>query len=105
VLLVVFKILNTIALALDPTRTSARPKKGALMQDIHVEFPHRHNADGTYDSICRRCFRTIATERVEEDLKAEELAHHCWKWMAPVPTPGIATATAILLANIIAVRF
>jgi hypothetical protein len=25
--------------------------------------------------------------------------------MAPVPTPGIATATAILLANIIAVRF
>jgi hypothetical protein len=38
---------------------------------------HRLNKDGTIDSICSRCFRTIASCRHEEDLKAAEIAHVC----------------------------
>jgi hypothetical protein len=40
-------------------------------------FPHRHNRDGSYDSICVKCFATIATERIEEMLVESEQAHAC----------------------------
>ncbi len=40
-------------------------------------FPHRHNIDGTYDSICTTCFATVATQRVEEDLALPEQIHVC----------------------------
>jgi hypothetical protein len=40
-------------------------------------FPHRRNADSTFDSICIRCFQTIATSHSEADLKAGEDAHVC----------------------------
>ena len=28
-------------------------------------FPHRHNKDGSYDSICISCYATIASVRNE----------------------------------------
>jgi hypothetical protein len=31
-------------------------------------FPHRLNRDGTFDSICRRCFATVASARDEIEL-------------------------------------
>jgi len=40
-------------------------------------FPHRLNADGTYDAICPRCFRTVATCKIEADLDLEERSHRC----------------------------
>jgi hypothetical protein len=40
-------------------------------------FPHRHNLDGSYDSICTRCFATVATVRKEEDLRGHEAIHRC----------------------------
>jgi hypothetical protein len=40
-------------------------------------FPHRHNADGTHDSICCRCYATIATEHDQDDLLAQEAEHVC----------------------------
>ena len=40
-------------------------------------FAHRHNADGSWDSICTRCFFTIATERNEKSLSAQERDHDC----------------------------
>lgn len=40
-------------------------------------FPHRHKPDGTIDSICLRCFRTIATVRQESDLRNAEENHLC----------------------------
>lgn len=41
-------------------------------------LPHRRvNRDGTIDSICVRCFTTIACCRHEEDLRAAELTHDC----------------------------
>jgi len=41
------------------------------------EFRHRQNQDGTYDSICRCCFATIATVRIENDLRRAEQEHTC----------------------------
>ncbi len=38
-------------------------------------FPHRYNADGSFDSICSECFRTVATASTEDLLEAEEKAH------------------------------
>lgn len=40
-------------------------------------FVHRQNKDGTIDSICRRCFRTVATALTEEELRPGEEAHRC----------------------------
>jgi hypothetical protein len=39
-------------------------------------FPHRQNADGSFDSICSECFRTIATASTEAQLEAAERVHH-----------------------------
>lgn len=40
-------------------------------------YTHRHNADGTVDSICHNCFMTIATVRRESDLEQFERKHVC----------------------------
>jgi hypothetical protein len=40
-------------------------------------FPHRHNADKSYDSICPHCFLTVATTPKEADLRAVESRHVC----------------------------
>jgi hypothetical protein len=40
-------------------------------------IPHRANPDGTFDSICLDCFRTIGTEKRETDLRRREEAHVC----------------------------
>lgn len=40
-------------------------------------FPHRRNADGTYDSICTKCFVTVASTNNEADLLKAEEAHIC----------------------------
>lgn len=40
-------------------------------------FPHKQNPDSTFDSICTKCFTTLATSSKEADLKAAEDAHVC----------------------------
>ena len=40
-------------------------------------FPHRHNPNGSWDSICSRCMATVATMDVEADLRLRETAHIC----------------------------
>lgn len=40
-------------------------------------FSHRQNSDSTFDSVCRRCFRTIATAEAESDLIRSEREHSC----------------------------
>lgn len=54
------------------------------MDTPHPAFPHRHNRDGSYDSICVKCFATIATERIEEMLAESEQAHACRHKPMPV---------------------
>ena len=37
-----------------------------------VTFSHRHSPDGTWDSICMKCYLTVATVLREEDLAGAE---------------------------------
>jgi len=41
------------------------------------QFPHRHNNDGTFDSICDTCFVTVARVKLETDLIPFETRHVC----------------------------
>jgi hypothetical protein len=48
------------------------------MADSHlIAFAHRGKADGTWDSICLRCFRTIATGPSAVWLAPKETTHTC----------------------------
>ena len=40
-------------------------------------FPHRHNRDGSHDSICPKCYATIASFRDETELAGSERDHSC----------------------------
>jgi hypothetical protein len=40
-------------------------------------FPRRVNRDGSYDSICLKCFATVATTRTEIELAAFDAIHAC----------------------------
>jgi hypothetical protein len=40
-------------------------------------YPHRINKDKTVDSICPRCYRTIASTRDSWDLGKQEQEHQC----------------------------
>jgi hypothetical protein len=42
-----------------------------------TRFIHRENPDGTYDSICLRCFITVDTEHDQDDLLSQEAEHIC----------------------------
>ena len=44
---------------------------------LRFPFSHRHNPDGTYDSICNKCFMTVGTKRKEVDLLEVEQSHVC----------------------------
>jgi hypothetical protein len=43
----------------------------------HIFFPHRHNLDGSHDSICVTCFRTVSSMQYEIELEAIEKKHVC----------------------------
>lgn len=47
------------------------------MNTSENNFKHRHNQDGSYDSICPLCFRTIATRLRQEELGEDERGHMC----------------------------
>jgi hypothetical protein len=42
-----------------------------------AEFPHRRDRDGLYDSICPRCYATVARSRPEAEMAELENAHVC----------------------------
>ena len=41
------------------------------------KFAHRSNSDGTVDTICIRCFQTVATVSDEAELAKIEQEHIC----------------------------
>ena len=43
----------------------------------NIAYPHRHNADGSIDSICITCFATIAQTKDEAALFELERNHFC----------------------------
>jgi hypothetical protein len=44
---------------------------------LRTSFPHRHNADGSHDSICTACLATVATVWNEWELAVHESVHVC----------------------------
>jgi hypothetical protein len=42
-----------------------------------LEFLHRTNPNGSYDSLCPRCFHVIANERKKAELALFEALHTC----------------------------
>jgi hypothetical protein len=42
-----------------------------------IAFARRLNSNSTTDSICLKCFRTIATAKSIEELEERERAHAC----------------------------
>jgi hypothetical protein len=45
--------------------------------DVPRIFPHRRNADGSYDSICPTCFLTASHAASEAELAAQDGEHVC----------------------------
>ena len=48
--------------------------------ELKKQFPHRRNLNGTFDSICPRCFHTVATRSTEIELRRDEHRHVCDDW-------------------------
>jgi hypothetical protein len=46
------------------------------MTTLHA-FAHRKNPDASIDSICTKCFQTIASEDSDDKLVALEERHRC----------------------------
>jgi hypothetical protein len=44
---------------------------------LKPSFPHRHNSDGSHDSICTVCYVTVATSQNELELASHESVHVC----------------------------
>jgi hypothetical protein len=60
------------------------PKRGFQMTEPgQPVFPHRRNPDGSFDSICRVCFATVARCNTEDELKEMERNHVCDKHLPP----------------------
>ena len=58
---------------------SVQPMHNILADHLQKQehFCHRHNLNGTFDSICMRCFATAARANVEEALARLEYEHIC----------------------------
>jgi hypothetical protein len=48
-----------------------------MAKSLGKHFHHRHNSNGTHDSICFRCYMTVATVGNESDLTRYEVEHAC----------------------------
>jgi hypothetical protein len=44
---------------------------------VEIKFSHRNKSDGTWQSICPECYKTVAESREERDLKRAEGTHVC----------------------------
>lgn len=40
-------------------------------------YPHRQNLDGSFDSICPRCFAIVATAKQVTELRSRDKKHIC----------------------------
>jgi hypothetical protein len=54
---------------------------------VRPPFQHRDNEDGSFDSICTRCFLTVAGADEEDQLASHEAIHVC----SPIRLFAIAT--------------
>jgi hypothetical protein len=48
-----------------------------MARTADTDFSYRRNDNDTTDSICLKCFRTIATKGTKAELADFEAAHEC----------------------------
>lgn len=48
-----------------------------MVHQYKPDFPHRFNADGSFDSVCTLCHMTVATAKIEAELSKHERVHVC----------------------------
>ena len=58
-----------------------------------MQFGHRLNRDGSFDSICPRCYRTVANRDTERELARDELKHVCDDWHLDAVVPSYSLQT------------
>jgi hypothetical protein len=67
---------------------------------LDASFRHRENLDGTWDSICMRCYATAAHSHREMLLSAAESEHHCdegsWTFKEPGSVSGISPTPKLI---------
>jgi hypothetical protein len=51
-------------------------------------FPHRHNHDGSFDSICPICYSTVSNNENETELARDESTHVCNGVFMRAPLPA-----------------
>jgi len=54
-----------------------KSRKGLMELLSRVAFYHKHNEDETWDSICMKCFLTVATSARQDALAEQERHHDC----------------------------
>jgi hypothetical protein len=47
-----------------------------------VTFKRRQNRDGSWDSICTKCFLTVRSTLREDELTEHEQSHNCEQLLA-----------------------
>ena len=47
---------------------------------VDSQFLHHACTDGTFESICKQCFYTLAKADLEADLRSDEDHHVCNPW-------------------------
>ena len=64
----------------------------------NLEFAHRENEDGTFDSICLSCYLTVASAEKEAALFESEKFHTCGRddIAARIPKDTFGTGTRCL---------
>jgi hypothetical protein len=67
-------------------------KLGSCMSAASATYFHRSNADGTFDSICMTCYRTVDTQPGEAALAMKERVHVCNPEDFLIVLPGVTSA-------------
>ncbi len=80
----------TIACSTSPLRCGKR----GLNMNATKTYPHRQNADGTVDSICTECYRTIGQAAMESELAPMEAVHVCFADLRPSSASRLELASA-----------
>jgi hypothetical protein len=58
-------------------KSPVEEKEMCKLNSERFSFAHSGNEDGTFDSICPRCFQTLVRRARESDLQRAESSHVC----------------------------
>jgi hypothetical protein len=56
-----------------------------MKNGVRTGFHHREKSPISYDSICLKCFRTVSSQKTEDELGKYENNHVCEREILPMP--------------------